>query len=49
MQMILPGPVRTPRDDPRPSMRQAGDLLQITKYRVAMDAAAHRFPQVSEL
>jgi hypothetical protein len=28
---------------------QTGDLLQITKYRVARDAADHRFPQVSEL
>jgi hypothetical protein len=30
-------------------MRQTGDLLQITKYRVAANAAAHRFLQVSEL
>ena len=30
-------------------MRQTGDLLQITKYRVAANAAAHRFPQVREL
>src|ERR1039457_2725900 len=32
-----------------PAGRQTGDLLQITKYRVARNAAAHRFPQVSEL
>ena len=30
-------------------MRQTGDLLQITKYGVAANAAAHRFLQVSEL
>ena len=29
--------------------RQTSDLLQITKYHVAMEAAAHRFLQVSEL
>jgi hypothetical protein len=35
--------------NPGPAGRQTGDLLQITKYRVAKDAAAHRFPQVSKL
>src|ERR1039458_4628603 len=28
---------------------QTGDLLQIATYRVAAEAAAHRFPQVREL
>ena len=29
--------------------KKVHDLLQITKYRVARNTAAHRFPQVSEL
>jgi hypothetical protein len=38
-----------PPGNPGPAGRQTGDLLQITKYRVATQAAAHRFLQVSEL
>jgi hypothetical protein len=41
--------VHTPPGNPGPAGRQTGDLLQITKYRVARNTAAHRFPQVSEL
>ena len=48
-QMILRCAVHTPPGNPGPAGRQTGDLLQITKYRVAREVAAHRFPQVSEL
>ena len=47
--MILDWAVHTPPGNLAPAAHQTGDLLQITKYRVARDAAAHRFPQVSEL
>jgi len=40
--MLSPG-------EPSPAMRRTSDLLQITKYRVAAEAAAHRFPQVGEV
>jgi hypothetical protein len=48
-QMILHCAVHTPQGNLGPATRQTGDLLQITKYRVAADATAHWFPQVSEL
>jgi hypothetical protein len=47
--MILHCPVPMLQGNLVPAARQTGDLLQITKYRVTKDAAAHRFPQVSEL
>jgi hypothetical protein len=48
-QMILHCAVHTPRGIPGPATLQTSDLLQITKYRFSTQAAAHRFPQVSEL
>ena len=47
--MILHCAVHTLPGNPGPATRQTSDLLQITKYRVATEAAANRFPQVSEL
>jgi hypothetical protein len=48
-QMILHRAVHTPPGNPGPATLQTSDLLQIAKYRAAMQSAAHRFPQVSEL
>src|ERR1035438_419613 len=47
--MILRSAAQTPPGNLGPAGRQTGDLWQITKYRVATQAAAHRFLQVSEL
>ena len=48
-QMILHRAVHTPPGNPGPATLQISDLLQIAKYRAAMQSAAHRFPQVIEL
>ena len=48
-QMILDRAVHKPPAIRDPLMLQTSDLLQIAKYRAAMQSAAHRFPQVSEL